>query len=65
MATKGSTVNVTSASRQSSCTIIPRMKSSVNTSPKMVTSPDENASLSCSTSFVTRVISRPTGLRSK
>ena len=37
---------------------------SVNTSPKMETTPDVNMSLMASTSLVTRVISRPTGLRS-
>ena len=37
---------------------------SVNTSPKIVTTPAVNSSLSTSTSFVTRVMSRPTGVRS-
>ena len=41
------------------------MATRVNTSPKIVTTPDENSSFSVSTSEVTRVISRPTGLRSK
>jgi hypothetical protein len=40
------------------------MPTSVNTSPKTATTPDENSSFSTSTSLVTRVISRPTGLRS-
>ena len=40
------------------------MPTSVNTSPKIVTTPDVNRSFSTSTSVVTRVISRPTGLRS-
>ena len=55
----------TSASRQSITSIIPMMAIRVKTSPKMVTTPDENSSFSVSTSEVTRVISRPTGLRSK
>ena len=38
------------------------MPTSVNTSPKMVTTPDVNRSFSTSTSDVTRVISRPTGI---
>ena len=45
--------------------IIPMIATSVNASPKIVTTPDENSSFSVSTSEVTRVISRPTGLRSK
>ena len=60
----GSTANVTSASRQfidSSTIMIP---TSVNTSPKTETTPDVKRSLMTSTSVVTRVISRPTGLRS-
>ncbi len=40
------------------------MPSSVNTSPKTDTTPAVNSSLSTSTSVVTRVMSRPTGLRS-
>ena len=40
------------------------MPASVNTSPKTETTPDVNRSLRTSTSVVTRVISRPTGLRS-
>ena len=48
----------------SSTSITPMMPTSVNTSPKIVTTPDVNRSLSTSTSDVTRVISRPTGLRS-
>ncbi len=60
----GSTANVTSASRQfidNSTIMIP---ASVNTSPKMETTPDVKRSLMTSTSVVTRVIRRPTGLRS-
>ena len=60
----GSTANATSASRQfihSRTTMIP---TSVKTSLKMVTTPAVNRSLMTSTSEVTRVIRRPTGLRS-
>ena len=41
------------------------MATRVNTSPKIVTTPEEKSSFSVSTSEVTRVISRPTGFRSK
>ncbi len=58
----GRTVNATSASRQSIQSITTMMPSSVNTSLKMVTTPDVNRSFSTSTSEVTRVMSRPTGL---
>ena len=37
----------------------------VTTSPTMATTPLVNSSLMASTSFSTRVMSRPTGLRSK
>ena len=40
------------------------MPTSVNTSPNTVTTPDVNRSFRTSTSEVTRVIRRPTGLRS-
>ena len=40
------------------------MPASVKTSPNTVTTPEANRSLRTSTSVVTRVISRPTGLRS-
>ena len=60
----GSTENATSASRQFIHSITTMMPTSVNTSPKIVTTPDVNRSFSTSTSEVTRVISRPTGLRS-
>ena len=63
--TSGMTEKVTSASRQSMASIMPMMARSVNTSPKRVTTPEEKSSFSVSTSDVTRVISRPTGLRSK
>ena len=63
--TSGITAKVTSASRQSIASIIPMMAISVKASPKIVTTPEENSSFSVSTSEVTRVISRPTGLRSK
>ena len=60
----GSTENATSASRQSIHTSTAMMPTSVNTSPKTDTTPEVNSSFSTSTSVVTRVISRPTGLRS-
>jgi hypothetical protein len=60
----GSTENATSASRQSMTTSIAMMPTSVNMSPNAATTPDVNRSLRTSTSVVTRVISRPTGLRS-
>ena len=60
----GSTAKATSASRQFIHSITTMMPTSVNTSPKTVTTPDVNRSFSTSTSEVTRVISRPTGLRS-
>ncbi len=60
----GSTEKATSASRQSIHSITPMMPASVNRSPKTVTTPDVKRSLSTSTSDVTRVIRRPTGLRS-
>ena len=60
----GSTENATSASRQSIQISTPMMPTSVNRSPKTETTPDVNSSFSTSTSVVTRVISRPTGLRS-
>jgi len=63
-AISGSTENATSASRQFMPIMIPMMPRSVNTSPKIVTPPDVNRSFSASMSDVTRVMSRPTGLRS-
>ena len=60
----GSTEKATIASRQFIQTIMAMMPASVNTSPNTVTTPDVNRSLSTSTSEVTRVINRPTGLRS-
>ena len=60
----GSTENATSASRQFIQNIMTMMPTSVNRSPNTVTTPDVNRSFSTSTSEVTRVISRPTGLRS-
>jgi hypothetical protein len=61
----GITANATSASCQSVTSISAMMAIRVKTSPNSVTTPDENSSLSVSTSDVTRVISRPTGFRSK
>ena len=60
----GSTEKATSASRQFIASSTTMMPASVNTSPKTVTTPEVNRSFSTSTSVVTRVISRPTGLRS-
>ena len=60
----GSTEKATSASRQSIHTSTAMMPTSVNTSPNTDTTPAVNSSFSTSTSLVTRVISRPTGLRS-
>ncbi len=60
----GRTAKVTSASRQSIVTSTIMMPASVKMSPKMETTPAVNMSLSTSTSVVTRVMSRPTGLRS-
>ena len=62
--TKGMTEKVTSASSRSIASIMTMMATRVNTSPKIVTTPEEKSSFSVSTSDVTRVISRPTGLRS-
>ena len=60
----GRTEKATSASRQSITISTIMMPSSVKTSPKIDTTPAVNRSLRTSTSVVTRVISRPTGLRS-
>ena len=60
----GSTTKLTSASFQFMPSITIMMPTSVNTSPKIATTPEVKSSLSTSTSVVTRVISRPTGLRS-
>ena len=60
----GRTAKVTSASRQSIVTRTIMIPTSVNTSPKIDTTPAVNMSFSTSTSVVTRVIRRPTGLRS-
>ena len=61
----GITAKAVRASRQSSHNMTAMMPSSVNTSPNTVTTPEVNSSLTASTSLVTRVMSRPTGLRSK
>ena len=60
----GSTENATSASRQFIQSITIMMPASVNTSPNTVMTPEVKRSLMTSTSDVTRVMSRPTGLRS-
>ncbi len=60
----GSTTNATSARRQLIASIAIMMPASVRMSPNTVMTPDANRSFSASTSVVTRVISRPTGLRS-
>ena len=54
-----------SASRQSMPKIATRMTPRRMTSPTRLTSPDANISFSASMSLVRRVISRPTGVRSK
>ena len=64
IAMSGSAAKATSARRQFMTSIMAMMPSSVNTSPKIVTTPDVNRSFRTSTSDTTRVISRPTGLRS-
>ncbi len=61
----GITENVTRASRQSRASITPMIPSSAKRSPKTVTTPEVKSSLMASTSLVTRVMSRPTGWRSK
>ena len=61
----GSTAKVISASRQFMFSMMTRMPSSTKMSSKMETTPAVNISFSASTSLVTRVTSRPTGLRSK
>ena len=58
------TENVIKASRQSMSSITTMMLNSVKKSPKMATTPEANRSFRTSTSVVTRVTSRPTGLRS-
>ncbi len=60
----GRTENATSASRQSIHSITIMMPASRNTSPNTLTTPDVKRSFRTSTSDVTRVIRRPTGLRS-
>ena len=60
----GSTENATSASRQSIASSTIMIPASVKMSPNTDTTPDVNRSFSASTSVVTRVIMRPTGLRS-
>ena len=65
MNTRGRTANVTRASRQSMTSMAIMMKATVNTSPKIVTTPEVNISFRTSTSLVSRVIRRPTGFRSK
>ena len=60
----GSTEKATMASRQFIHSITTMMPTSVNTSPNTVITPEVNKSLMTSTSEVTRVMSRPTGLRS-
>ena len=61
----GSTANVSNASFQFTYSITTMMLRSVKKSPKIATTPEEKRSFSTSTSVVTRVTSRPTGLRSK
>ena len=60
----GRTEKATSARRQSIQSSTTMMPASVNTSRPTAITPDANRSLRASTSVVTLVISRPTGLRS-
>ncbi len=57
-------MKLASARRQSMPSITIMIPASVKMSPKIATTPAVKSSLSTSTSLVTRVISRPTGLRS-
>ena len=61
----GITASTTSASTQFRENMKYRMKAIRNRLPIMTTTPADNTSLSASTSLVVRVISRPTGVRSK
>src|SRR5712692_10465751 len=61
----GSETKVSSARRQSSSSIAIEMSTSIAMSPKIDTTPRVTISVSASMSFVMRVMSRPTGLRSK
>ena len=61
----GTTASAESVSRQSTQSIRVVMASSVNRSPSPATTPEVNNSFRASTSDVTRVTRRPTGLRSK
>ena len=58
----GSTEKATIASRQSMTTSTTMMPTSVSRSPNAATTPEVNRSFRTSTSVVTRVMSRPTGL---
>ena len=60
----GRTAKTTSARRQSIQSSTSMMPASRKTSRNTVTTPEANSSFRVSTSEVTRVISRPTGLRS-
>ena len=62
---RGSTAKVTRARRQSRASITPMIPKRVKRSPKTVTRPEVKSSFTASTSLVTRVMSRPTGWRSK
>ena len=64
-AMRGSTERATTARRQSMTKSTTAMPASMKTSRNTDTTPDANSSFRASTSVVTRVISRPTGLRSK
>ena len=61
----GSTAKVISARRQSILSMMTTIPASTKMSSKIATTPEVNISLSASTSVVTRVTRRPTGLRSK
>ena len=64
MKMRGSTENATPSSSALSRHIAIRIPASVNTSPSIATTPAASSSFRTSTSLVTRVMSRPTGLRS-
>ena len=65
IAMTGNTAKVSNASFQFTYSITTMMLRRVKKSPKIATTPEEKRSFSTSTSVVTRVTRRPTGLRSK
>ena len=62
---RGNSANATSANWKSIDSMMQTIPVRVRTSMKMVSVPAENASLMASTSVVSRVTSRPAGVRSK